>query len=481
MIHEFHLSPPGTGRGLSCDASGAFIGDIPLLKRSIINGRERWEPRECAELSKAIGGSFGLPVDMTSKMGGVRAISNALNEGDVARAQIATVLLGIPDPPALSKGVDNRADLIKFIHDLHRNGLLKGDWDPDEHPRWPAGAPDSQGGQFAPKGDDTTVGQTVDDAAPTRSSHGIPSDIGISPREQFYGADVPSSVQPALQIDDAGVDSLLDGGGQLSANGAEDLGIYASYGRHIGDVQVASTAAIALGAPLADAAQSANWASLTRLASGALKLGSGQIITAAALLTAMDAQRERAAVNAAISKFGLDPTNAADVLAVRAYVWAISFAPLNYAPVPWSGPQLESVSQAIMAIELARPGTLYLATQGDPPSKRYPDVAVEAGMQGGGIFESRRRPTNMSAELQTTSSSARTAANLQPNDQMQAHHLIPANVWGAFVRITRLASQAGWQQDSPENLIALPANEASQAKLAADNIIVPIHSSSHPN
>ena len=26
MIHEFHLSPPGEGRGVSCDANGAFIG-----------------------------------------------------------------------------------------------------------------------------------------------------------------------------------------------------------------------------------------------------------------------------------------------------------------------------------------------------------------------------------------------------------------------------------------------------------------------
>ena len=33
MIHEFHLSPPGTGRGLSCDANGAFVGNIPPLKR----------------------------------------------------------------------------------------------------------------------------------------------------------------------------------------------------------------------------------------------------------------------------------------------------------------------------------------------------------------------------------------------------------------------------------------------------------------
>lgn len=28
-------------------------------------------------------------------------------------------------------------------------------WDPDEHPCWPAGSADSQGGQFAPNGEGT--------------------------------------------------------------------------------------------------------------------------------------------------------------------------------------------------------------------------------------------------------------------------------------------------------------------------------------
>lgn len=152
MIHEFRLSPPKSGHGVSCDEEGAFIGTIPLLKRSLMHGKDRWEPRDCGELSKQLGKQFGLPIDISSKIGGIKAISNALNEGNVARAQIAAVLLGIPDPPPpLSKRTRSRADMIRFIRDLDWSGLLKFDWDPDEHPRWPAGAPDSQGGQFAPK------------------------------------------------------------------------------------------------------------------------------------------------------------------------------------------------------------------------------------------------------------------------------------------------------------------------------------------
>lgn len=474
MIHEFRLSPPGEGRGVSCDANGAFVGHIPLLKRAIVNGQERWEPRECGALSKAIGATFGLPIDMASKMGGVRAIANALNEGDVARAQIATVLLGVPELPDLSKDACGPADLKKFIDELQWSGLIKADWDSDEHPRWPAGAPDSQGGQFAPKDDDT--GQTIGDAT---TSHDVPPDVAISPRERFYGDDVPSNIRPALQDDNEGIDSLLDGGRQSSANDAEDLGIYASYGHHIGGEQLAATAIPLDGLAIAEA-NPANWANVTRLASGALKLGSGQIITAAALLTVMDAARERAAIDAAFAKFGLDPTNAADVLAIRAYVWAQHYAPLNYFEVPWSGPQLESVSQSIMALELARPGTLYLATQGDAPSKKYLDVAVELGMQSGAIFESRARPANLPAALQTTSEAARAALNLQTNDQMRAHHLIPANVW-AQSPIATLASQGGWNPNSATNLIALPADAATQAKLEADDMVLPIHNSSHPN
>jgi hypothetical protein len=71
----------------------------------------------------------------------------------LVRAQIATVLLGLPDPPSLSKGAPSRHEMIKLAGDLHWSLLLKADWDPDEHPRWPAGSADGKGGEFAPKGE----------------------------------------------------------------------------------------------------------------------------------------------------------------------------------------------------------------------------------------------------------------------------------------------------------------------------------------
>jgi hypothetical protein len=161
MIREFRLAPSGSGKGVSCDVNGAFVGAVPLLKRSHRNGESRWEARDCELLSKEIGTHFGLPVDVSSKVGGLKAICNALNDGDIARAQIATVLLAIPDTPALVKGSRSRGGIIKFIRDLDWSGIIKADWDADEHPRWPAGAPNRQGGQFAPKEEDGSCNRTV--------------------------------------------------------------------------------------------------------------------------------------------------------------------------------------------------------------------------------------------------------------------------------------------------------------------------------
>lgn len=144
MIREFRLSPAGAKRGVSCDANGAFVGAIPLLERSNEDGQELWNPRDYTQLSKQIGSDFGLPVDMSSKIGGLKAICNALNDGDIARAQVAAVLLAIPDAPPLVKSARSRNDIIKFIRDLDWSGMIKADWDADEHPRWPAGASDSQ-------------------------------------------------------------------------------------------------------------------------------------------------------------------------------------------------------------------------------------------------------------------------------------------------------------------------------------------------
>ena len=107
MIHEFRLSARGKG-GVFCDKDGAFVGAIPMLVRARRNGKDEWRPRDCADLSREMSAQYGLPIDMSSKRGGLTVIAKALDEGDVVRAQVATLLLGIPDPPSLSKGAPSR-------------------------------------------------------------------------------------------------------------------------------------------------------------------------------------------------------------------------------------------------------------------------------------------------------------------------------------------------------------------------------------
>lgn len=172
---EFRLSSPGTGRGVSCDENGAFLDAIPLLKRTQTSDGAFWVARDCGEISEALGSYYDLPIDVSSKSAGLHAVARALNAGDIARAQILAVHLEFPDSPALLKSDASRDEIIGFIRELYLSRLIKQDWDPDEHPRWPAGSPDSQGGEFAPKGEggtsdsvrifDGPIDHTPDDSA----------------------------------------------------------------------------------------------------------------------------------------------------------------------------------------------------------------------------------------------------------------------------------------------------------------------------
>jgi hypothetical protein len=120
-MREFRLSR--RGRGVSCDSDGAFVGSVPLLE---LSADGRWETRDRRQLSKQLSSNFGVPIDLSRKMGGLKEIAKALNEDDLARAQIATVLLGIPDPP-LAKSTITGDGAIHLIRDLYWSGLFKLD------------------------------------------------------------------------------------------------------------------------------------------------------------------------------------------------------------------------------------------------------------------------------------------------------------------------------------------------------------------
>ena len=151
----FRLSPkPATG--ISCNTDGVFVGDIPLLERvREPNGSERWQPRCKLELNSDLSKQYGLPIGIDCKITALAAIGRALDRGDLALAQIATLHLQIPDPPPLAKSLQPPHAIVQLALRLQASGLLKANWNPDKHPRWPAGSPDGAGGEFAPMGSGT--------------------------------------------------------------------------------------------------------------------------------------------------------------------------------------------------------------------------------------------------------------------------------------------------------------------------------------
>lgn len=143
------------GRGICCGEEGLWIDDTPLLERvADAAGRSSWRPRLAPELNNDLSRSYGLPVEIGGKLAGLAAVARALTSGDVVHAQMVALQLRLPDPN--KGGVTKRAaaaagDIIRVARQLSASGLLKGDWNPADHPQWPAGAPGGIGGQFAPK------------------------------------------------------------------------------------------------------------------------------------------------------------------------------------------------------------------------------------------------------------------------------------------------------------------------------------------
>jgi hypothetical protein len=201
---------------------------------------------------------------------------------------------------------------------------------------------------------------------------------------------------------------------------------------------------------------------------------------AAALLNRADAANARDQINKAIARFGLDASRPADVMAATAYVWSRYTLPI-ITDAPFSGAALDAASEAVMRIVLVRPGSfpamLQKSGERGGQSAELIIAAANAGLADNAA-ESRARPAGVAPELQTTSRSARKAiADFLKNGKMQAHHLVPANVWGEKISIAELASKDEWEPDHPSNLIALPADLDTWKSLGG---ALPMHNRNHP-
>ncbi len=221
LSREFRLSPTTGGSGISCDASGAFIGSIPLLKRGWAGADQAWEPHDTDDLSRELSLRFGLPIDVSSKANGLSAIARALNAGDIARAQIATLLLQFPDPSRLAKSTSPRDDLIAFVRELHWSGFLAKVWDESKHPRWPGGTMSPyHGGWFAPLGaDDSSFGFVADQSA-EHDDTDVASNSATLRRawERYYNRQWPKDPKTGRNQDVAHIKARADGGDDHPTN-----------------------------------------------------------------------------------------------------------------------------------------------------------------------------------------------------------------------------------------------------------------------
>lgn len=139
---NFRLRP----EGIHCDAEGLRVGEIPLLARDASGA---WTPRETRDVNPALSRRYGLPIDIAAKDKGLRAVAAALGKGEIARAQIAALLLQLPDPPPPDLRPPDEPSALALARELAACGLLKADADWDEaHPRT-GEAPNP--GWFAPK------------------------------------------------------------------------------------------------------------------------------------------------------------------------------------------------------------------------------------------------------------------------------------------------------------------------------------------
>ena len=167
----FRLSAEGIPCGISCGKHGVSVGGVALLEKAAGTG---WGVRPLNQLNRELSERFCLPVNFAPKLPGISVVVSALEGGDIARAQVATLLMQIPEPPEFGAKAIPAAELYETALHLHAGGMLKTDWDPSKHPRWPASSPDGTGGEFAPAGTSNGASTT-----PAQLDIPVPFDVPI--------------------------------------------------------------------------------------------------------------------------------------------------------------------------------------------------------------------------------------------------------------------------------------------------------------
>ena len=445
LKHAYSLFRRG-GPGLACDEDGLALGTLELARiRQGLGGVRRCEVRSSGEIDQILRAAFGpQPVGVVARIHrGLRRAAACIETGELGRASVEAVKLGLPglSPDALAK-------LSAVADDLEKAGDA---W--EEQPRVPAGQ--TGGGQWT---EGAGHGQSANPGPPAKPLTPPPPSARPAPHK----APKLSPHAPPKSPRRAPINEGQGSGRSLLI--------------HV------SSPSIAVGWPGARAPV-ARPTPVPRITLPRIAVplpGPAQVLNVAAqLLDASTIQAARGQISNAISHFGLDPSRRSDVMAAAAYVWS-RYAFQWRLDLPARGPGLGAASEAVMRYVMIHPDAFPAVMQGD--RKAYSAIlgALDRGLADY-VWESRARPVGVNPALQTKSWVARAAiADMLKTGRMAAHHLVPAQAWGAYEAVAQRAQEAEWHQDAPSNLIGLPRDPAAQEEaLAVSGIFLPIHNSGH--
>lgn len=123
---------------VDCDGEGLRIAGYDLLsRRTDAASRPTYGLAPIEALEERLWRAYGYKVSAAGKLRGLQVVADALSKGEIARAQIAALLLRLPDPDA---ALGSAPALAKRLHDC---GWLLKSWEPDKHPR--TGTPPNPG------------------------------------------------------------------------------------------------------------------------------------------------------------------------------------------------------------------------------------------------------------------------------------------------------------------------------------------------
>jgi hypothetical protein len=244
FVREFTLAgPKGDGRHAYVNKEGAFIGrGVPLLERDAVG---QWKPRDKAILERLFAKGYGSPVELGWRVTQLCYVAQALNKGDLARANVSLVRAELPPLPS--------ADHARAM--ARADGLmLKYNPDWDEEPRVPEGGPG--GGEWTSEnaaGPDSVGAKPVADHV----------DAARAKKERFVDAHLADAQKVADQLgvpveNILGVSALESGWGdsRFATQGNNYFGIHYPAPYAIGSMDAANGTKVAIFASYADSLRS---------------------------------------------------------------------------------------------------------------------------------------------------------------------------------------------------------------------------------